>query len=516
LASKLASRRKRRRKEVKAFDADLDSNVDRLLHLFLTSSYHPSAADYTYKTILEKKGRKERFLSMLQYWHHVYHWGILTETENVLNRSLDERSFACIPGRGQHMMVKMISRDMKLHPELKAFANLDVSKMYPHIQHDVPKAFLRKKIKDPVLLNSLDAVIDSSIGTPIGNGDPEHPAGIAIGLKISTIYANISLGMFDHDVRRLFGLFSDSTLIHKMSQMYVYAKKSSARTEADRAEVARGDSYLESLFAGYVAKGIRYYYRFMDNVLILHEDKTFLHLVVDWIALYWANELKLTMNPKWQVGATKGGFTIVGYRVFSDGHIRANREVIVDVKRKIRKGLKIGLTYDQIRIAISSQLGTVMHADSKNFLKIYHMEKKERLGAKINRRRSQCPFEIAHSQQRRFENFLYDPEQQEPEDDYLMELRDYAVIDSIKEMNDDGTPKKCLAIRFEWQGKEFSYTDDRGKSVLVKPGEEYFSYTGSKVLIEQCETEFTKEDLPAPTVIKIEINKRNKKFYKFT
>ena len=200
---------------------------------------------------------------------------------------------------------------------------------------------MRKKIKDPVLLNSLDAVIDSSIGTPMGNDDPEHPTGIAIGLKISTIYANISLGMFDHDVRRLFGLFSDPTLIHKMSQMYVSAKKSSARTEADSAEVARGDSYLKSLFTGYVAKGIRYYYRFMDNVLILHEDKTFLHLVVDWIALYWANELKFTMNPKWQVGATKGGFTIVGYRVFSDGHIRANREVIVDVKRKIRKGLKI-------------------------------------------------------------------------------------------------------------------------------------------------------------------------------
>ena len=97
-----------------------------------------------------------------------------------------------------------------------------------------------------------------------------------------------------------------------------------------------------------------------------------------------------------------------------------------------------------------------------------------------------------------------------------MELRDYAVIDSIKEKNDDGTPKKCLAIRFEWQGKESSYADDRGKSVPVKPGEGYFSYTGSKVLIEQCETEFSKEDLPAPTVIKIEINKRNKKFYKFT
>lgn len=119
----------------------------------------------------------------------------------------------------------------------------------------------------------------------------------------------------------------------------------------------------------------------------------------------------------------------------------------------------MGLTYDQIRVAISSQLGTVMHANSINFLKKYHMEKKERLGAKINRRKSQCPFEIVHGQQRRFENFLFDPEKQQSEDDFLMELRDYAVIDSIKEKNDDGTPKKCLAIRFEWQGKEFSYTE---------------------------------------------------------
>ena len=501
---------------MKAFDEDLESNVDRLLHLFLTSSYHPSSEDYTYKTILEKNGRKERFLSMLQYWHHVYHWGVLTRTEDIVNRSLDEHCFACIPGRGQHMMVKLISHDLKTHPELKAFANLDVSKMYPHILHDIPKAYLRRKIKDPVLLNSLDAVIDSSIGTPMGNDDPEHPAGIAIGLKISTIYANISLGMFDHDVRRLFGLQSNPDLIHKLAAMYITDKKASAKTESDFAEISKGEAYLEALFCQYVKEGLRFFYRFMDNVLVLHEDKTFLHLVVDWIALYWGRELKFTMNPKWQVGATKGGFTIVGYRIFADGHVRANRDVVLDIKRKIRKGLKMGLTYDQIRVAISSQLGTVMHANSINFLKKYHMEKKERLGAKINRRKSQCPFEIAHGQQRRFENFLFDPEKQQSEDDFLMELRDYAVIDSIKEKNDDGTPKKCLAIRFEWQGKEFSYTDDRGKSVLVKPGEEYFSYTGSKVLIEQCETEFSKEDLPAPTVIKIEINKRNKKFYKFT
>ena len=52
--------------------------------------------------------------------------------------------------------------------------------------------------------------------------------------------------------------------------------------------------------------------------------------------------------------------------------------------------------------------------------------------------------------------------------------------------------------------------------MFVEKGKEYYSYTGSKVLIEQAQTEFSKEDLPAPTVIQIAVNKRNKKFYKFT
>lgn len=426
------------------------------------------------------------------------------------------------------MMVRMIAYDIKTHPELKAFANLDVSKMYANVQISVPKRYIRRKIKDPLLIKSLDAVLDSSIGTPMGNGDSEHPAGLAIGLKISTVNANISMGQFSHDVRRLFGMWQNEKLISLMSAQYVAAKEATAKTDADRSELAKGHDYLAGKFREYVKRGIKFFYCFMDNFLILHEDKTFLHMVTDWIALYWGTELRLTMNRKWQVGSIRGncpengpsrysdGFTIVGYRIFADGHIRASKELKEAIKRMIRKGLKMGLTYDQIRIAISSRLGVMKHADSHNFLKKYHMEKKERLGAKINKRKSQCPFDIAHTQQRRFESLLFDPEASENEDDFMMELRDYEVIDSIKEFNDDGSPKKCLAIRFEWQGKELSYENEKGKEVLVKPGEEYYAYTGSKVLIEQTETEFSKDDLPAPTVIRIEVNKKKKKFYKFT
>ena len=45
---------------------------------------------------------------------------------------------------------------------------------------------------------------------------------------------------------------------------------------------------------------------------------------------------------------------------------------------------------------------------------------------------------------------------------------------------------------------------------------EYYSFSGSEVMINQACCEINKEDLPCPTVIKEFRNKRNLKFYKFT
>lgn len=45
---------------------------------------------------------------------------------------------------------------------------------------------------------------------------------------------------------------------------------------------------------------------------------------------------------------------------------------------------------------------------------------------------------------------------------------------------------------------------------------EYYSYTGSTIMIDQADKDFSKEDLPCPTVVMEQVNKMNKKFYKFT
>ena len=85
-----------------------------------------------------------------------------------------------------------------------------------------------------------------------------------------------------------------------------------------------------------------------------------------------------------------------------------------------------------------------------------------------------------------------------PEYRRLIELIDYKIEDSKIERNEDGTPKKCLAIRFRWKG------------------EERYAFTGSAVLIDQALTDFSHEDLPVDTVIKVLTNKFGKKFFRFT
>lgn len=157
---------------------------------------------------------------------------------------------------------------------------------------------------------------------------------------------------------------------------------------------------------------------------------------------------------------------------------------------------------EEIRKRASSRIGFIQHADTSNLLNKLGMETpRKRLGQVIRNKKS--PWEdLPADRKMRFEDILYDtriPEDKRGlEDDKLIELIDYKIEDSKIEKNEDGTPKKCLAIRFRWKG------------------EERYAFTGSAVLIDQALTDFSHEDLPVDTVIKVLTNKFGKKFFRFT
>lgn len=171
------------------------------------------------------------------------------------------------------------------------------------------------------------------------------------------------------------------------------------------------------------------------------------------------------------------------------------------------------------------------------------MEK--RLGKVIKNRRANIPFKgMRYDQKRPFTDIVC--KNAEREDDFKIMLLDYAIEDSKVETEDyfaevtgsDGVvrqerktrPKKCLVIRYKRiirtvvqtavDGEEHeSYTFEKEKDKDGNPtgkDAEYYSYTGSTIMIDQADKDFSKEDLPCPTVVMEQVNKMNKKFYKFT
>lgn len=481
-----SSRNKKRRKTVVKFESSLEENLNFLLSSYLAGSFETS--QYHYFVIHEPK---ERIISRLPYPDHVFHWAILNLIEDFYTRSFTQYTYGGIKNRGPHGYMHAIKNALREHPgETCYFLKMDVTKFYPSVSHETVEKYLSRKIKDKHLLRVLEGIIESVDGG----------VGLPIGTKLSQFLACVVLAFFDHDLKRCFDIGYNSSVVNYYTRLYIERKIDEAETDEDFEELAKGSTYLASQFRGYL-KRIDFCYRLADDMVILHSDKTFLGLVVEWVGLYLAAELKLTLNHKWRIApvATQG-IDSGGYVHFHT-HVKARKRNKQALCRQVAKLRKKGLSNEEIRQRASSRIGFIQHADCINLLNKLGMETRKRLGQKIKDKRSPWT-DLAADRKKKFEEILYDtrlPEEEiGDENEKLIELLDYKIEDSKIEKESDGTPKKCLVIRYRWKG------------------EEWYSFTGSGVLIDQALTEFSKEDLPADTVVKVLENKFKKKFYRFT
>lgn len=74
--------------------------------------------------------------------------------------------------------------------------------------------------------------------------------------------------------------------------------------------------------------------------------------------------------------------------------------------------------------------------------------------------------------------------------------------------------KQRIAIRYQMIDSVIGADTDNPE--YKWKNEEFYSFSGSKVMIDQAENDFSREDLPLVTVIKEFVNKNRKRFYKFT
>jgi len=249
---------------------------------------------------------KEREIYRLPFCDRVVHHAIMNIMEPIWTSIFIQHTYSCIKGRGIHAVLMAIKRDLKDVSNTKYCLKMDVRKFYPNIDHEILKSILRKKIKDSRLLNLLDGIIDSAPGVPIGN-------------YLSQFFANLYLAYFDHWMKE--------------------------------------------------TKHFKYYYRYADDIVILYDDKTYLHDLLYEITAYLKNELNLQLKGNYQVFPVNSrGIDFVGYK-FYHTHILMRKTIKKRLCRKAAKLNKKDIDVKSYKMQIAPWIGWASHCNSKHLLK---------------------------------------------------------------------------------------------------------------------------------------------------
>jgi len=195
---------------------------------------------------------KEREIYRLPYFpDRITHHAIMNVLEPIFVNSFISQTYSCVKGKGIHGAARAVKYALGDEPGTQFCLKMDIKKFYPNINHDILKQLLRRKFKDADLLWLLDEIIDSTDGLPIGN-------------YLSQYFANFYLTYFDHWLKE--------------------------------------------------EKGIKYYFRYADDIVILSSSKSYLHALLADIKHYLATELKLTVKQNYQVFPVYArGIDFVGY-----------------------------------------------------------------------------------------------------------------------------------------------------------------------------------------------------------
>lgn len=313
LAHKNAQKGKGWYKEVKEININPEYYLKKLQDMLLNKTYRTSE----YETFIKHDTGKDRKIYKLPYYpDRIAQWAILQVIEPILIKNFIPDTFSAIPGRGIHKALHRVEKAVQTDVKGTQYClKIDAKKYYPSINHEILKNKYRKLFKDKDLIWLLDEIIDSTPGD----------TGIPIGNYISQYSGNFYFSSFDHWIKE--------------------------------------------------EKHIKYYFRYMDDIVILAESKEKLHQLRKEIDVYFKTKLKLKIKENWQVFPTfVRGIDYVGYRTFLNYKLlrKSTCKNFKSKMNKIRNKIKSGneINYSEW-CSINSYKGWLIHCDSYRLHKKY-------------------------------------------------------------------------------------------------------------------------------------------------
>lgn len=290
LAFRNASRGKRGRAEVAAFEHRLEDELLGLQSRLRDGSYRPGP--YRSFAVHEPK---RRLISAAPFRDRVVHHALCNVTEPLFERRFIADTFANRVGRGTHAA---INRAQQLARANRYVLQCDIAQFFPSIDHAVLLESLARVMVDTETLRLAERIVGGGTGVLDGEyrmvwfaGDDLfaalRPRGLPIGNLTSQLWANWYLGAMDH-----------------------YAKR-----------VLRPRGYV----------------RYVDDFLLFDDDRHRLMDMRDALVERLA-ALRLTIHPGAQARPVTEGFPFLGFTVFPQRR-RLKRRKGVHGARRLRQSV---------------------------------------------------------------------------------------------------------------------------------------------------------------------------------
>lgn len=373
---------KGKRGNIQKYEENIQANLERVQAELEDESWMPSP--YISKVVYE---RKRRELAKAPIHDHVLEAAAIKPYETQLYDYIAWQCPAVRPNMGQQALLKAMRNELfgNTQKECYYYLSMDAHHYFPLMDHDILKHQISRKVKPGRLQRVLYKVVDSYL------------QGAPLGIKVSQIFGQLYLADFDRKAMRFFDIADDPEKLAFWTSKYVEGRIVTAKTTEDYEDLCRGPQYLAEIFQRYAREGIKHYHRFVDNIIVIHGDKTFLGIFKILAIMILARDYHVIINKDYNVRPTYTGIRIIGYVFYHDRVLLGKRNK-QDLCRHVHKLFKKGLSEEKVRKAQSSRFGYAKHVNTIHLIKSIGMEKT--LGKIIKGHRVKAPFDGMESRQK--------------------------------------------------------------------------------------------------------------------
>ena len=270
-------RGKRRKPDIAKFELHLEDNIFHLHRTLVSKTYtHDPYVDFY---ICDPKRRHIHKASVRD---RVFHQAVFRVLYPIFDKHFIHNTYSSRFGKGTHRgVVRLMESCRKVSRNWKTEAyalKCDVKKFFDSVDHAILRRLISQKISDSATLSLIDAILKSF--------EKEKGKGLPLGNVTSQLFANIYLNELDQ-------------------------------------------------FAKHELK-TRYYFRYCDDFVIVHQGRKFLENAIGKIRNFLSQNLLLTLHPnKIKIRTIREGVDFLGYVVLPNAVV-----IRTSTKKRIMRKVK--------------------------------------------------------------------------------------------------------------------------------------------------------------------------------